>query len=120
MTAMADAVPRGRDAAALSGKVSDRSSMAVCRRCGSIRTQVIRGKLLERLVALLLGQRVIFCGRCGWQGRLSKSADTSSSSHRRRRRHHRRQSHEPVLPPINELDLEALDRGLGDVPPRRL
>jgi hypothetical protein len=43
--------------------------MTNCKRCGSIQIRAIRGGPFERAVALLLWQRVLTCGRCGWRGR---------------------------------------------------
>jgi hypothetical protein len=44
--------------------------MQVCRRCGSLRTRVINGAVIHRMLALVLGQHVVICSRCGWRGRL--------------------------------------------------
>ena len=102
--------------------------MAVCRKCGSTRTQVIGGAPLERVLALLLGQRIVFCGRCGWRGRVRTLSDAPRSGQRRRSHHQAAQTggvREPVSAgdldtiekgldsgPVSDADLEALDQGL--------
>ena len=41
----------------------------LCPRCGSAQTRLIKGGALDRALALMRGQQVIVCGRCGWRGR---------------------------------------------------
>jgi hypothetical protein len=93
--------------------------MSVCRRCGSIKTQRIQGSTLERILAHLLRQQVLFCGRCGWRGRV-KPMDSGDRGHDRRR-HRRRGRHQPATPdltePVDPIDLDALDKALGTQPP---
>jgi hypothetical protein len=100
--------------------------MAVCRRCGSIRTHIVTGTTWERLTARVLGQTVLSCNRCGWRGRVKllpvadDGEDRSEESHRRRRRRSQQAAPEATAEPVTEIDLDALDRGLGDAPPKGL
>lgn len=74
------------------------------------------------MLALLLRQQVLFCGRCGWRGRakLLAKGEYGEGKRRRRRRQPAETAPENVREPLNDLDLEALDRGLGSEPPRGL
>jgi hypothetical protein len=74
----------------------------VCTRCGSLRTRVIAGGLVERAVALLLRQDVVACVRCGFRGRQPKARKIVTSGRRSA-------SSTAGGPPI---DLAALDRKL--------
>jgi len=80
----------------------------LCRQCGSVRTREVRGQRLESFLARLLKQRVIACGRCGWQGRMKFDSGTPASS-RSLLRH-------PSAPPIDnegdEPDLASLDKAM--------
>lgn len=93
--------------------------MAVCRKCGSIRTALVSGGLFQRLLAFVLRQRVLLCRRCGWQGR-ARVAPSSTGDDAPRRRRHTRDTHGVVREPVQDLDLDALDRGLGSEPPKGL
>ena len=86
---------------------------STCAQCGSIRTREVRPAGLERLLALLLRQRVISCGRCGWRGRIKGSADTGGKkSHTRRRRRSARVEEFAAPSDAPELNLAELDRAL--------
>lgn len=88
--------------------------MAVCRKCGSTRTQIIGGAPFERVLALLLRQRVVFCGRCGWRGRVRTLSDAPHSGHRRRR--HQPAETGAVREPVSTVDLDAIEKGLDSGP----
>jgi hypothetical protein len=90
--------------------------MAACRRCGSLRTQIIHGSTLDRVLTRVLRQRVLFCGRCGWRGRARTVAHGESSD----RRIHREaiRDKEMVREPVADFDLDAFDRALGATPVR--
>ena len=80
--------------------------MQMCRRCGSLRTRVIKGGLVDRLLALVLGQHVVVCSRCGRQGRQPRSfAHETNRTRRVRADGERGRGHLP-------LDLTDLDRVL--------
>jgi len=80
--------------------------MQMCRRCGSLRTRVIRGSIVDRLLALVLGQDVVVCSRCGRQRRQPRSfAHQTTRARRVRPEGERGRGHLP-------LDLTDLDRVL--------
>lgn len=82
---------------------------------------MIRGGILQRLIAWVTWQKVLYCSRCGWRGRarLARTADAEKSSHRRSRRR-RHVSDTALAPPVSDVDLDALDRALGSDPPKGL
>jgi hypothetical protein len=81
--------------------------MSACPRCGSIRIRLIKGRLHDWLLGLVLRQDVVVCGRCGWQGRSRRSSGRES----RNVRDHAAAS-APAGDQTRALDLEALDRDL--------
>lgn len=82
--------------------IAPRSS-SLCGRCGSVRTTVVEGSFLMRIVAVFLGETLI-CDRCGWIGRPPRRPS-------RRRARSRRSRPAPGVTSVgqSELDLEALD-----------
>jgi hypothetical protein len=88
--------------------------MPVCRKCGSTRTQIIGGAPLERVLAGILRQRVVFCGRCGWRGRVPISSGVPHSG--RRRRHQQAADSGSVREPVSTVDLDAIEKGLDSSP----
>lgn len=83
----------------------------VCRRCGSLRTRVIGGGLVERVLALLLRQHVVVCARCGFRGRQGKAGGSAPDGVASRG-----DSRDPRID-LAELD-RALDRGVTKKPSR--
>jgi hypothetical protein len=78
-------------------------------RCGSIRTRVIRGGVIQRAIALLLGQHVFVCRRCGWRGRGTRAVRFSFPSGDRGRGRSARAAGPPAA---SGVDLGAIDRAL--------
>jgi hypothetical protein len=78
--------------------------------CGSIRTREVKSVSIGWLIARLLRQRLVDCGRCGWRGRVSMVRKDGKIRVRRRR----------VAGPDNfaspsdqrELDLAELDKAM--------
>jgi hypothetical protein len=87
--------------AALSGKRLEGLGNVVCTRCGSLRTRVLAGGPLQRVLAFVLRQDVIACVRCGFRGRQRKARHIS-----------RKRATAQPADTDPRLDLAALDRRL--------
>jgi hypothetical protein len=79
------------------------STTAVCPQCGSLRTRSVSANPLQWILALLRGQRVITCHRCGWRGRQSPLKDAPA----------RRADGGGSRPSARAIDYAALDRAMA-------
>lgn len=68
--------------------------------------------VVERLIAFLMGRRIVTCNRCGWRGRTRGEVAKTS--------HGRKPSSKAELAQVLEIDLGALDRRLDKIESPRL
>ena len=90
----------------------EEDSTPLCRQCGSVRTRVVPGQRFESLLARLLNQRVIVCGRCGWRGRMKMETAARAAA-----RIPRYTGHVPPVDDTVEPDLASLDKALEAADP---
>ena len=85
--------------------------MATCGRCGSIQLSPRTTNWLVGVAARLMNTRSVRCGRCGWRGRVRRSARLGERRPSRRRTPAAADA-APLAPPPADVNLDALDRVL--------